>query len=342
MIRLSELAAQIGGRLEGDGDILIRGVGGIHSAGTGEISFLANPRYEAEAAVTGASAVIVSEDWNRECPAALIRVKNPDKAFARAAMLFYTPPPRPVPGVHPSAVVAEDAELGEGVSVGPLCVVEAGVKIGAGTVLMANCCIGYGSVIGTGGLLYPHVSIREFVRIGDRAILHNGTVIGSDGFGYSVDRNGVRTKIPQIGTVEIGNDVEIGANTTIDRARFGKTAIGNGVKIDNLVQIGHNVVIGDHAVIISQVGIAGSTSVGERTILAGQAGISGHLKIGSGVIVGPQSGVTKDLPDGAYVMGGPAMPVAKMKRSHAEIMLIPKLRERVRKLEEKIRKIEGN
>lgn len=339
-MKLSELVSHIGGVLEGDGNIDIHGVAGIREAGPGDVSFIANPRYAPEASLTKASAVIVSEDWSAECPSALLRVKNPDEAFARAASLFYVPAPRPASGVHPSAVVAPDVELGAGVCIGPLCVVESGAKIGAGTILMANCYVGYRSEIGADCLFYPQVSLREFVKIGRRVILHNGVVIGSDGFGYSVDGNGIRTKIPQIGTVEIGDDVEIGANTTIDRARFGKTRIGNGVKIDNLVQIAHNVTVGDHTVIVAQVGIAGSTSVGAKSILAGQAGIAGHLKIGSGVIVGPNSGVTKDIPDGVHVLGAPAVPVDRMKRTHASIMLLPKMKERIAALDKRICKLE--
>jgi UDP-3-O-[3-hydroxymyristoyl] glucosamine N-acyltransferase len=316
MMKLSEIASRIDGVLSGDGTIDICGVAGIREGGPGEISFIANPRYAAEIASTKASAVIVMEDWSADCSVALIRVKNPDAAFAKAASLFYTPAPRPVSGVHPSAVVAPDVKLGEGVSVGPLCVIESGAEIGSRTVLKAGCYVGYGSKIGTDCLLYSQVSLREFVKIGNRCILHNGTVVGSDGFGYSVDGNGVRTKIPQIGIVEIGDDVEIGANTTIDRARFGKTRIGNGVKIDNLVQIAHNVTIGDHA------------------------GIAGHLKIGAGVIVGPNSGVTKDIPDGVHVLGAPAMPVDRMKRMHAGIMLLPKMKERIAALDKRLRALE--
>jgi UDP-3-O-[3-hydroxymyristoyl] glucosamine N-acyltransferase len=341
-MKLSELVRHIEGSFDGDGSMEIRGVAGIREAGSGDVSFIANPRYAPDAASTEASAVIVSDDWSTECPATLIRVKNPDAAFAKAAALFYVPVPLPAVGVHPSTVVAKDVELGEGVSIGPLCVIESGSKIGAGTVISAQCYIGFRSVIGEKSFLYPQVSIREFVKIGNRTIIHNGTVIGSDGFGYSVDGEGVRTKIPQIGTVQIGDDVEIGANVTVDRARFGKTKIGNGVKIDNLVQIAHNVVIGDHAVIVAQVAIAGSTSIGDKTILAGQCGVAGHLKIGSGVIVGGGSGVTKDIPDGSHVMGMPAIPAAKMKRNHASIMLLPKMKERIAALDVRLRKLEGN
>lgn len=339
-MKLSGLALQIDGVLTGDGAVDICGVAGIREAGSGDVSFIANPRYAPEAASTKASAVIVAEDWAGNCPAALIRVKNPDVAFARAAMLFYIPAPAPASGVHPSAVVAKDVGLGSGVSIGPLCVVEPGAKIGAGTVISAQCYIGCRSVIGEKSFLYPQVSLRESVKIGNRAIIHNGTVIGSDGFGYSVDGEGIRTKIPQIGTVEIGDDVEIGANVTIDRARFGKTKIGNGVKIDNLVQIAHNVIIGDHVVIVAQVGIAGSTSIGDKVVLAGQCGVAGHLHVGAGAVIGAKAAVIKDVEPGAYVLGAPAMPAAKFKRNQAGIMLLPKLKERVAELQDRIRKLE--
>ena len=339
-MKLSELARRIDGAFTSHGSVDIRGIAGIREAGSGDISFIANPRYAPDAAATKASAVIVAADWVADCPATLIRAKNPDEAFAKAAAIFYTPAPAPVVGVHPSAIVAQDAELGSGVCIGPLCVIESGVKIGAGTVISAQCYVGFRSVIGEKSFLYPQVSLREFMKIGNRSIIHNGTVIGSDGFGYSVDGEGIRTKIPQTGIVEVGDDVEIGANVTIDRARFGTTKIGNGVKIDNLVQIAHNVIIGDHAVIVSQVGISGSTSIGSKTILAGQAGVAGHLTIGSGVIIGPGAGVSKDIPDGLHVLGAPAMPVDKMKRTHANIMLLPKMRERIAALDARIRKLE--
>ena len=248
-------------------------------------------------------------------------------------MLFYTPPPLPCEGVHSSAVVAGDVEIGRGARIGPLCVIESGVKIGAGTVVSAQCFIGYGSQVGENSFFHAQVSIREGAVIGDRVIIHNSTVIGSDGFGYSVNREGIRTKIPQIGIVEIGDDVEIGSNVSIDRARFGKTRIGNGVKMDNLVQIAHNVQIGDHAVIISQVGIAGSTSIGEKVIMAGRSGAVGHVTIGAGAIVGAGSGVVNNVEPGEYLMGFPAIKAAKFKRIHATLMILPKMRTRLRELE---------
>ena len=335
-MKLSELVQQIGGSLEGDGQIEVFGVAGICEAEAGEVSFIANPKYAVEAAKTRATAVIVSEDWNAESPVALIRASNPDAAFAKAAMLFYTPVPLPEEGIHPSAVVAEDVEMGEGVRIGPLCVVESGVKIGAGTIISAQCYIGHQVQIGKNSKLYPQVSIREAAVVGNRTIIHNGTVVGSDGFGYSVDEKGIRTKVPQIGIVQIGDDVEIGANVTIDRARFGKTQIGNGVKIDNLVQIAHNVVIGDHAVIVAQVGIAGSTTVGEKVIIAGQVGIAGHLTIGAGSIIGARAVVFKDVPPSEYILGNPGMSAAKYKRSQAGVMLLPKLKKRLAALEKKV------
>lgn len=338
-MKLFELAEKIDGTLEGDGEIEIRGVDAIHEAGSDEISFLSNPKYAPLAGSTEAGAVIVDEDWDSDCPAALIRSKNPDAAFAQAASLFYTSPPAPKPGIHPTAVVADNVELGEGVSIGPQCVVEADAKIAANSVISAQCYIGRGVSVGSGCFFHPQVSVREAVVIGDRTVIHNGTVLGSDGFGYSVDENGVRTKIPQIGIVQVGNDVEIGANVTVDRARFGKTSIGNGTKIDNLVQIAHNVTIGQNVVIVAQVGIAGSSSIGDRTVIAGQAAVAGHVRVGSDVIVGGQAAVIKDIESGQYVMGAPAVPAKTFKKNLASVVLLPKLKERVVALEKEVRRL---
>ncbi len=340
-MKLSKLVQQIGGSLEGDGQVEVFGVAGICEAEAGEISFIANPKYAAAAAKTRAGVVIVSEDWAAECPAALIRTPNPDAAFAKAAMLFYTPAPLPEEGVHSSAVVADDVEMGEGVRIGPLCVIEAGATIGTGTIISAHCTIGHGVRIGENSRLFPQVSVREFSTIGNRTIIHNGTVVGSDGFGYSVDEQGVRTKVPQIGTVQIGDDVEIGANVTIDRARFGKTKIGNGVKIDNLVQIAHNVVIGDHSVIIAQSAIAGSSTLGKKVIMAGHTGVVGHVHVGDGVIIGAKAAVTKNVPSGEYLLGIPGIPAAKYKRQLAGVALLPKLKKRIIALEKKVALLQG-
>lgn len=335
-MKLYELAEQLGGVLDGDGQIDVVGVASIDTAQSNQISFVANPKYAASAAQTAAGAVIVPEDWAAECPAVLIRSQNPDAAFATAASLFYTPVPAPRPGVHPTAVVADDVQLGERVSVGAHCVIESGAVIGDRTVLSAQCYVGHRAQIGAETFLYPQVSLREAVEIGDRVIIHNGAVVGSDGFGYSVDASGVRTKIPQIGVVTVGNDVEIGANVCIDRARFGKTQIGNGVKIDNLVQIAHNVVVEDHAVIIAQVAIAGSSRICEKVILAGQSAVAGHLKVGAGAIVAGKAGVSKEVAPGEYVMGVPAMPARRYKRMMGLTMLLPKLKARIEALERRV------
>ncbi|OQW97685.1 MAG: hypothetical protein BWK77_01105 [Verrucomicrobia bacterium A1] len=328
-LTVADLAARLDGTCEGDGTPGVTGVAGIRDAGPGEVAFVANLRYAGDVATTRASAVIVAAAWDRPSPAALIRVGNPDAAFALAATLFAPPPIPDPPGVHPTAVVAPDAVLGEGVSLGPYVVVEPRAKIGARSVLKAHVYVGHEVEVGEDCRFYPNVSIRERCRIGARVILHNGCVVGSDGFGYTVDEKGVRTKILQLGIVVIGDDAELGANVAVDRARFGKTVIGRGVKIDNLVQIAHNVTIGDHAVIVAQVGIAGSSTIGPRAVLAGQVGVSGHLEIGEGAIIGAQSGISKDVAPGTMMFGSPAMPMDRAKRIHAYMMRLPEMREQI-------------
>ena len=335
-MKLSDIAEHLGGTLEGDGSIEILAVAGLKEAGRGDLGFLANPKYAAEVAATGASAVIVPREWDRPVKCALIRVDNSDQSFAEAAELFYEAVPVPAPGIHPTACVAETARIGEGVSIGAHCTVEEGVVIGAHTVIQSNCVIGYKTVIGENCMLYPLVSVREFSEIGNRVILHNGAVIGSDGFGYAVQKDGTRTKIPQIGKVVLEDDVEIGANTAIDRARFGKTKIGKGTKIDNLVQIAHNVVIGEHSVLCGQAGVSGSTTIGSRVILAGQAGLAGHLEVGDGAIVGAQAGVMKDVDPKDFVIGSPAMTHLQFKKMVANTILLPKLKDKIKHLEDQL------
>jgi len=332
-MKLSQIAADVGGSLEGDGNIEIQGLAGLAEAAAGDISFLANPRYAAAVAATAASAVLVNAEWTGECPCALIRVKSADRAFARAAELLSPPPVAFAPGVHASAVIAGDVTLGANVYVGPHCVIEPRAIIGEGCVLVAGCYIGHDVMIGRGCTLHAHVSIRDRSCLGDRVVIHNGSVIGSDGFGYTPDANGAWQKVMQLGIVEVGDDVEIGANVTIDRARFGKTTIGKGAKIDNLVQIAHNVRIGDHAVMAAQVGISGSTRIGEHVQLGGQAGLAGHLSIGEGAVVGAQAGVTKDVLPRTFVSGYPAMDHRKATKLHAHMMRLPELKNRVRALE---------
>ncbi len=335
-MKLSEIAERIGGALEGDGEIKIMAVAGLGEASAGDISFLSNPKYAAHVATTKASAVIVPNDWDRPATCALVRVENSDQAFAQTAEFFYEAPPKPALGVHPTAVVDDSVQLGEGVSIGANCSIEAGVVIGENTVVSPHCHVGYKTVVGADCFLYPLVSIREFTEIGDRVIIHNGAVVGSDGFGYAVMDDGSRTKIPQIGKVVIEDDVEIGANVTIDRARFGKTRIGKGTKVDNLVQIAHNVVIGEHSVLCGQAGVSGSSTIGSRVILAGQAGLAGHLEVGDGAIVGAQAGVMKDVPPKEFVMGSPAMPHLLAKKMIANMVTLPKLKEKVKQLEARL------
>lgn len=338
-LTVEKIAKHINGTVEGNGKIVITGLSGIREAQHGHLAFIANPRYTIAAASTKASAVIVSGDWNRPCSATLIRAKNPDKAFADIAQWFAPAAINFKPGIHPTAVIASDAELGKDVFIGPHCVIEPGVKIGNRCILVAACYIGHGSIIEDDCKFYPNVTFREHTQVGCRCIIHNGTVIGSDGFGYTQE-GVIRKKIPQIGTVVIGHDVEIGANVAVDRARFGQTRIGNGVKIDNLVQIAHNVVIGNNCVVIAQVGISGSTAIGERTILAGQVGIAGHLVIGSDVIAGAQAGISKDIPNGTFVLGSPAHPYDKATKIFAHTARLPELKAKIATLEERLAKLE--
>ncbi len=340
-MRAGEIAAQVGGQLAGDADLEIGGIAGLREAQPGDITFLANPKYAAWLATTRASAVLVAADFDGEAACALIRVKDPDAAFGQVATHFTPPPPAYPPGIHPSAIVAEDAEIGEEVHVGPCCVVQAGARIGPRTVLVGQVYVGHRCTLGADNFIHPHVTIREHGVLGDRVIIHSSAVIGSDGFGYSVDDKGVRTKIPQRGHVAIGDDAEVGAAVTIDRARFGCTRIGRGVKIDNLCQIAHNVVIGDHAVLVSQVGISGSSVIGRHVVLAGQAGVAGHLVVGDGVIAEGRSGITKDVPAGQVVYGFPAAPREQAARVHAHVQRLPRLKEKVRTLEQRIAELEA-
>ncbi|HPA78381.1 MAG TPA: UDP-3-O-(3-hydroxymyristoyl)glucosamine N-acyltransferase [Kiritimatiellia bacterium] len=335
-----EIASAVGGEISGDPDIEIRGLAGLKDAGPGDITFIANPRYAGMVAETNASAVLVPRTWTEPAAAALIRVDDPDKAFTLTAEFFAPPPVAPPPGIHPTAVVAPDAVIGAGASIGPHCIVEPGARIGARAVIFGGCYIGHDVKIGDDLRMYPHVSVRERCVIGHRAIIHNGVVIGSDGFGYNVDRNGVRTKIPQTGIVTIGDDVEIGANTAIDRARFGVTRIGSGVKIDNLVQVAHNVEIGDHAVVVAQVGISGSSSVGRHAVLAGQVGVVGHVHIGDGAIVGGKSVVTKDIPPRTFVSGNPAGPHKEEQRLQALTRKLPEMKQKIADIEKRLQELE--
>jgi UDP-3-O-[3-hydroxymyristoyl] glucosamine N-acyltransferase len=267
-------------------------------------------------------------------------VKNADAAFAQVAVWLARPPVKYTPGIHATAIIAEGVILGRDVHIGPYCVVERGVKIGDRTELISGCYVGQECELGSDCRFYPTVSIREHTRIGNRVIVHNGAVIGSDGFGY-VKEAGHWKKVPQIGNVEIGDDVEIGANTTVDRARFGVTRIGNGVKIDNLVQVAHNVTIGNDTAIAGLAGISGSAHIGARVQIGGQAGIGGHLKIGDDSIVGGQAGVMKEVPPATFVSGYPALPHDESRKAYAHMMRIPELKKRIAAMESRINALEG-
>ena len=335
---LHELAVEVGGEVVGDGRTVIRGVAGIREAQPGEVTFLANARYEAHLAETRASAVICARGAS-ECGIPMLQVDNPYLAFQRAVQIFRSELYRPAPGIHPTALVAPDARLGAAVAIGAYCVVEAGASLGERTVLMPGCYVGAQVSIGEDGYLYPHVSVREECVIGRRCILHGGVVIGSDGFGYAFDA-GRYHKVPQVGNVVIGDDVEVGANTTIDRATTGSTRVGDGTKIDNLVQIGHNVVIGRHCIIVALSGIAGSTELEDFVTLGGQSGIVGHIRLGKGSTVGAQSGVSKSVPPGATVTGYPAVAHPMFKRLQAFFQRLPQLFQRTKALEERVELLE--
>ncbi len=342
MFSVTDLAAKVGGVAEGDTAQQITAAASLLEAQADDITFLANPKYAPQAATTKASCVIVGKDFDGASSAAsLIRVENPDKAFAEVVPLFAPPPIVRTPGIHATALIGANVTLGARVHVGAYTIIEDGAAIDDDTVIEAQCFIGVGVTIGKNSHLYPQVVVREYCRLGERNILHAGVKIGTDGFGYTIEfANGmpVVNKIPQVGIVVLGNDVEVGSNTCIDRARFGRTQVGSCVKIDNLVQIGHNVQIGDFSGVIAQAGIAGSTRVGSGVMIWSQAGISGHLHIGDRSQVGPQAGLTKDVPEGDYVIGSPAL----SKREYAEnVLMLPKqlarLKKKVAELEAKLK-----
>ncbi len=323
-----------GGELIGDPALKITGAASLAEATSGEISFFVNRKYVGLLRKTRASAVFVPPDFAEPITAAQIRVSNPAKAFEQVVLKLAPKPIGFAPGVHPTAIVDPGAQLAERVSIQPHAVIEAGAKIGDDTIIGAGTYIGHETVIGAACVIYPRVTIRERTRVGSRVIIHSGAVIGADGFGFEMV-DGRHEKIQQLGIVQIDDDVEIGANTTIDRARFGRTWIQQGVKIDNLVQVAHNVVVGKNSVIVAQTGISGSTRVGERVIMGGQVGIVGHLEIGDGTAIGAQSGVSKSVPGGAW-FGSPAVPLEEAKQQIAWIHRLGKLFERVKQIEKKL------
>jgi len=331
---VKELAALSSGELIGDPTLQITGAASLGEATPEEISFFTDRKYIGLLRKTRASAIFVPRDFSESVNAAQIRVSNPTKAFEQVLLKFAPQRITFAPGVHPSAVVDSSAQLGKRVSIQPLAVIEPGAKIGDDTIIGAGSYVGHETVIGSGCHIYPNVTIRERSRIGSRVIIHSGAVIGADGFGFEMV-DGRHQKIQQLGIVQIDEDVEIGANTTVDRARFGRTWIQEGVKIDNLVQIAHNVVLGKNSVIVAQTGISGSTRVGERVMMGGQVGIIGHIEIGDGTAIGAQSGISKSTPGGVW-FGSPAVPLAQAKQQIAWIHRLGKLFARVKEIEKKL------
>lgn len=337
-IRLGEIAGLIGATLKGDADILIEGISSLEDAGPGQLSFVTHARFAPLAASCRAAALIVPSSFEEIALPCLV-CANPYSALAKVAQLFARPPRLPQ-GVHPSAQVGEDVSLGADVAVGPLVQIGQGSSVGGGTVIFGGAYLGNNVTVGGHCTIHPNASILDGCIIGSRVVIHSGTVIGSDGFGYAQDEAGRHLKIPQTGIVQIDDDVEIGANCTIDRATFGRTWVQRGCKIDNLVQIGHNVVIGEHSILISQVGISGSTRVGKQVILAGQVGLVGHISIADGVRVGAKSGVSNSVKARQDVSGIPAVPHKEWLKNSANIRRLSKQREELRQLRIKVEQIE--
>ena len=338
-ISAADIAQLVKGELIGDGGSLISGLSGIKEAKKNELTFLSNLKYEPLLLNTQAGVILVPRQIF--CPGkTLIRVDNPSLSFTQVVnhLLKDTPDYKPR-GIHPTAVIAPGAKLSRGVAVGAHTVIEDGAVIAEGCVLYANCYVGHETHLGKDCLIYPQVVLREKVSLGNRVIIHSGTVIGSDGFGY-VTVDGKHLKIPQVGTVLIEDDVEIGANVTVDRARFDKTIIGEGTKIDNLVQISHNVTIGKHCLIVALVGISGSTHIGNYVILAGQAGIAGHLEIGDGVVVAAKSGVSRSIKAGEQVFGYPAQLLKDAFRNNAHFQRLDKYVQMIKDLKKRVEELE--
>ena len=336
---LRELAERLGCRLEGDGAIEITGIAGLETAAPGDVTFFANPKYAAALQTTRASAVIVGEHGAAP-PVAALRATNPYLAFARALDLL-TADETPPRGAHPSSLISRDASLGTDVSIGAFVVIGEGVWVGDRVVLHPHVVIGRGARIGNDSVLYPHVSVRERSIIGARVILQDGVVIGSDGYGFVALPDGTHHKIPQRAIVVVEDDVEIGANTTIDRPAVGETRIQAGTKIDNLVQIAHGVRVGRHSLLAAQVGVAGSTVLGDHVTLAGQVGVAGHLTIGDHVIATAQTGIPNSVEPRSVVSGYPAVPNREWLKSSAVVRRLPELKRQLTALAERLDALEA-
>ena len=332
----AEVAAQIGGVLVGDGNVELSGFAPAGSAKAGDLTFAENETFYNLAEQSLASAILVDKEFAAG-KKSLIRVVNARIAFAKVLALFF-PESRPAPGIHPTAVVAPTAAIDPTAHIGPHCTIGDRVHIGARCSLLGLNAVGADSQLGEDSLLFPNTTLYPRTQVGKRVRIHSGSVIGADGFGYVIDA-GVHRKIPQIGWVSLADDVEIGANVTIDRGALGPTSIGRGTKIDNLVQVAHNVSVGDHCLIVAQVGVAGSTKLGNYVTLAGQVGVAGHLKIGNGVTVTAQSGVMHDIPDGQKWLGSPAQPDRVAKRQLLALHHMPEKMKRLADLERQLHEL---
>ena len=335
--KLRELAQWVDGTVIGDGEIEISGVAAVEEARAGEITFIANPKYLPKLSQTNASAIIVSKEVT-QADKPLLCVTNPYLAFGKILTLFSQKPYQPK-GIDSNAWISPTARLGKDLTLYPFVYIGDRCSIGDRVTLYPGVSVGGDSSIGEDSIIHPNVSIYSGTIIGRRVILHSGVVVGSDGFGY-VKEGKKNVKIPQVGTVEIEDDVEIGANTTIDRATLGKTIIRRGVKIDNLVQVAHNVTIGEDSIIVAQVGISGSTKIGNNVTLAGQVGVVGHIEIGDNVMVGAQAGVTHDLPADQGYVGSPALPHREFLRAITVFPKLPEMRKILIEIEKRLKKIE--
>lgn len=335
--KLSDIASSLGGFVIGDGTVRIRGVSGIDEASEGDLTFVANPRYRAKIATTGASAILVSPDIT-EAPKPLVVVDDPYVSLARVLTLLY-PPEAPPAGISEGAFIAPDASIAGDVTVSPGAYVGSSARLDRGVTLYPGVFVGDGAVIGEDSVLYPNVTVYRRCVIGKRVVLHAGVVVGSDGFGFASPGAG-NVKVPQVGIVRIDDDCEVGANTTIDRGTLGVTWIREGVKIDNLVQVAHNVVIGEHSVVVAQVGISGSTRIGRSVLLGGQAGLVGHITVGDGAMVAAKTGVHKNVPPGTVVSGFSQMPHREWLRMQATLPQLPEMRKRLLDLAGRIEQIE--
>lgn len=337
-IKVSEVAQLVGGVVQGNSSIAIHGVNGLLEAGPGELTFARSPRYFAELRESGASAALVPFPAPPDAPMTTICVEQPDVAFLIVLQRFASEVTHPVAGIHPTACISADARLGDSVAAGAHACVEPGAEIGDRVVLYPGVYVGARCRIGADTVLYPNVVLREDTEVGARCIVHAGACIGSDGFGFA-DFGGRWCKIPQIGKVIIGDDVEIGSNTTVDRATFGITRIGSGTKIDNLVQIGHNVQLGEHCAIAGKAGMAGSARIGSHVRIGADAGIAGHITIGDGATVGARAGVTRSVEANKIVSGFPAIDHALQRRVMVAQQKAPEMLRRLNELERKLQEL---